>query len=301
VDKAKIVCIVGPTGVGKSALSVELAKKYNAEIISCDSMQVYQNMDIGTAKITKQEMEGVPHYLLSEQSYEQPYNVKIFQEKCRAYIDKILAKNKNVILCGGTGLYLKSVLYDYTFEEQKEDEGYRAFLETKTNEELTAMLEGIDPKALEKIHLNNRKRLIRALMIAAGGKTKSEQEDAQSHTMIYDAYLIGLDCNRDLLHERIDVRVDKMFEQGLVQEVQQLFSDPATWSYTSFMGIGYKEFKPYFLGEQSLDEVKEKIKVHTRQYAKRQYTWFKNQMPVHWYTYEQKEAIEKDLEEWYES
>ena len=297
MDK-KIIAIVGPTGIGKTSLSIELAKALNGEVISCDSMQVYKKMDIGTAKVTKEEMDGIFHYLIDIQEYDQPYNVMIFQDVCRKSIQKIQNKNKQVILCGGTGLYLKAALYDYTFEEETQDEDYLKELNHKSNEELYELLKEIDEKSLEKIHKNNRKRILRALMMAHSGMSKSQREQQQKHIPLYDIYYIGLDVDRNILHQRINDRVDKMFEQGLVEEVTSLFKEEKTWEYTSFQGIGYKEFKDYFLDQITLEETKERIKTHSRQYAKRQYTWFKNQMPVHWYSIDQKEQILKDVKQW---
>ena len=297
MDK-KIIAIVGPTGIGKTSLSIELAKALNGEVISCDSMQVYKKMDIGTAKVTKEEMDGIFHYLIDIQEYDQPYNVMIFQDVCRKSIQKIQNKNKQVILCGGTGLYLKAALYDYTFEEETQDEDYLKELNQKSNEELYELLKEIDEKSLEKIHKNNRKRILRALMMVHSGMSKSQREQQQKHIPLYDIYYIGLDVDRNILHQRINDRVDKMFEQGLVEEVTSLFKEEKTWEYTSFQGIGYKEFKDYFLDQITLEETKERIKTHSRQYAKRQYTWFKNQMPVHWYSIDQKEQILKDVKQW---
>ncbi|MDD7280486.1 tRNA (adenosine(37)-N6)-dimethylallyltransferase MiaA [Floccifex sp.] len=294
MDK-KIIAIVGPTGIGKTSLSIALAKAFDGEVISCDSMQVYRKMDIGTAKVTKQEMENIPHHLIDIQDYDEPYNVMIFQQLCRQAIEDIQSRNKQVILCGGTGLYLKAALYDYTFEEEQVDEEYNQYLHTLSNEQLYEMLKEVDEKALDKIHINNKKRMIRALMMAHMGKTKSEREDSQQHVPLYDVHFIGLDMDRELLHQRIDARVDLMFEQGLVQEVTSLFTNPNTWEYTSFQGIGYKEFKDYFLNHEDLDIIKERIKTHSRQYAKRQYTWFKNQMPVTWYQAGKTQEIIEDI------
>lgn len=297
MDKKKIIAIVGPTGVGKTSLSIQLAKQFDGEIISCDSMQVYRKMDIGTAKVTPEEKENVPHYLIDVQDYDEPYNVMIFQERCRQAIQTIQSKNKQVILCGGTGLYLKAALYDYVFDKEQEDEEYTNYLKSKTNEELYQQLLIEDKEALEKIHPNNRKRMIRALQIAHSGKNKSQREKEQEHKPLYDVYFLGLDIDRELLHERIDKRVDIMFEKGLVKEASELFENPETWQYTSFQGIGYKEFKDYFEGNCTLEEVKKNIKTHSRQYAKRQYTWFKNQMQVHWFDYQDRLAIQQALEE----
>lgn len=298
MDRKKILAIVGPTGIGKTSLSIRLAKLFDGEIISCDSMQVYKQMNIGTAKVTEREKEGIPHYLLDEQEYDEPYNVMIFQTKCRDAIQTIQNKNKLPILCGGTGLYLKAALYDYEFEEEQEDTEYTAYLHSLSNEQLVELLKQKDEKALEKIHPNNRKRVIRALQIAHSGKNKTQREEEQCHEPLYDIFFLGLDIDRDILHERINKRVDLMFKEGLVKEVEELFSDPQTWGYTSFQGIGYKEFKEYFEHARTLEEVKDKIKVHSRQYAKRQYTWFKNQMKVHWFDREDEEQIVKSVKEW---
>ncbi len=297
MDKQKIIAIVGPTGVGKTSLSIQLAKQFNGEVISCDSMQVYKKMDIGTAKVTPEEMGDVVHHLVDVQNIDEPYNVKIFQERARQAIEDVLQRGKLPILCGGTGLYLKSVLYDYTFENQEVDQDYLDTISQYDNETLVTKLKEVDPASLEKIHPNNRKRLIRALQIAHQGTKKSERENEQEHTLLYDVYMIGLDVDRAILHERIHNRVDQMFDQGLVQEVTTLFCQPDTWEYTSFQGIGYKEFKDYFMNQADLEQVKEKIKTHSRQYAKRQYTWFKNQMDVHWYQREDTQ-IAHDVQQW---
>lgn len=295
----KVLVIVGPTGIGKTSLSIQLAKAFHGEIISGDSMQVYDQMDIGTAKITKEEMEGIPHYLVGIQAYDKPYNVKIFQEKARESIQKILQKQKLPILCGGTGLYLKAALYDYVFEEETFDEAYTKYLETLNNDQLYDLLKSKDPLSCEKIHPNNRKRVIRALQIVHEGSSKSQREALQEHKPMYDIYFLGLDMDRGLLYERINQRVETMFKQGLVQEATRLFQDSKTWNYTSFQGIGYKEFRPYFEGTETLDRVKENIKKHSRQYAKRQYTWFKHQMPVHWFDKEDPQIMTK-IREWYD-
>ena len=293
----KVLAIVGPTGVGKTKCSVQLAKRFNGEIISADSMQVYQEMNIGTAKVKEEEKEGIIHYLVDDQSYEQPYNVQLFQTRCRKAIQTIQAKGKLPIICGGTGLYLKAALYDYVFEKEEEDLEYTQFLQAKKTEELYQMLKECDEKSLEKIHPNNRKRIIRALQIAHTGTNKSDREQKQEHKPLYDVYFLGLTCSRELLHERINTRVDQMFEEGLVDEVTQLFSSSKTWEYSSFQGIGYKEFKSYFNGQASLEEVKEKIKTNSRRYAKRQYTWFKNQMDVHWFELGDEKLMD-EIEKW---
>ena len=296
---SKIIAIAGPTGTGKTSLSIALAKELNGEIISADSMQVYKKMDIGTAKVTKEEMEDIPHYLVDIQDYSEPYNVKIFQEKCRQAIDEILAKGKVPILCGGTGLYLKAALYDYVFKDEELDPALLKEIAAMSTEDILARLQIMDPKALEKIHPNNRRRLERALAICSSGENKSSREDEQEHKPIYDVFWIGLNADKKLVDERIDLRVEKMFEDGLVQEVTERFCDPKTWEYSSFQGIGYKEFRDYFENKASLEEVKEKIKIHSRQYAKRQMTWFRHQMPVEWFHLADRDEIVKAAKNWY--
>lgn len=294
----KVIAVVGPTGIGKTSLSLKLAKELNGEIISGDSMQVYSQMNIGTAKILPEQMEGIPHHLVGIQKYSEPYNVKIFQNKSRKAIQEILKKGKVPIFCGGTGLYLKAALYDYEFEEEEPDLEYTAFLNALSNETLYSMLEEQDPKAAKTIHPHNRKRVIRALQIVHSGLSKSQREARQEHRLLYDVYFIGLDMDRDQLYARIDQRVEEMFEQGLAKEVCTLFKDPKTWEYTSFQGIGYKEFRPYLEGKTDLESVKKEIQKHSRQYAKRQYTWFKNQMPVHWFDKNDVSILDA-VKEWY--
>lgn len=279
----KVISVVGPTASGKSSLAIELASTCNGEIISADSMQIYQAMDIGTAKADAEEQNMAVHHLLDVISYEKPWNVAEFQRQCRFWIEDIASRGKVPILCGGTGLYVKAALYDYVFAEDKTDPQLTAALEARSNEELVELLKRKDPAALEKIHPNNRKRLLRAAAIVSAGRSKSETEAAQQHAPLYDVLFIGLQDERTREVARINQRVDRMFRQGLAEEVTRLFSDPATWEYTSFQGIGYKEFKPWFEKQATLDDVREAIKIHTRQYAKRQMTWFRNQMPVCWF------------------
>lgn len=296
----KVIAIVGPTGSGKSALAIDLAKALNGEIISADSMQVYQGMDIGTAKIRPEEMQGIPHHLIDIYRLDQNWNVKTFQTLCRKAIADIIARGKVPILCGGTGLYVKAALYDYSFQEEDETLQEKSqFLNLKSNEELIEILKEKDPKALEKIHPNNRKRLLRASSMALFGLSKSEQEESQNHTPLYDFFLIGLKEDRENEIEKINARVDQMFEQGLAQEVLKLFSDPSSRIGNSFQGIGYKEFTGWLEGQESLDQVKEQIKIHTRQYARRQMTWFRHQLPVHWYHPADRKLIFTKIEEWY--
>lgn len=279
-----IIVIVGATATGKSTLAVKLAKKYNAEIISGDSMQVYKEMTIGTAKITPTEMENIPHYFINTHHYDEEYNVKIFQEKARAYIKDITSRNKNVIICGGTGLYIKALLYDYLFQEAQVDLNYKQLLESKSTEELYALLQKIDLEATNTIHPNNRKRIMRALLIAHSGEKKSDLLKKQTFQPLYDTITIGLNGEREYLYERINKRVDLMIEEGLEEEVKALIKDETTWNLQSMAAIGYREWQAYFMGEKTKEAVIEEIKKNTRHLAKRQYTFFNNQFDVQYFS-----------------
>lgn len=299
----KVVVIVGPTGVGKSKTAVALAKSLQGEIISGDSMQVYKEMTIGTAKITENEMQGVKHYLVNDRSYKDEYNVKIFQQQARSLIDEIHRNDKIPILCGGTGLYIKAVLYDYEFHDQEEDTSFLSFLQERSNSELYVMLRVVDERSLDTIHKNNRQRMIRALMIAHSGEKKSSIVASQEHKEIYDSFIIGLTMDRESLYETINLRVDEMMRNGLLEELHSIVEDESTWSLQSMQGIGYKEWKPYFNKEQTVNECVEAIKKNSRNFAKRQYTWFRNQMQVHWYDIKKedwKEELERELSTWME-
>lgn len=281
--KEKVIVIAGPTGVGKTSLSLQLAQQFHGEIINGDAMQVYRGLDIGTAKITQSEMAGIPHHLIDCFSYQEEYNVMMFQKKARACITEIQRQGKLPIICGGTGLYIKSLLYDYEFIEQEKDEEFLSFLAQLSNEQLYALLRHVDEKACEKIHPNNRQRMIRAIEMAHLGEKKSTLIDQQEHTMLYDAYLIGLTMERSILYERINKRVDDMMEQGLLEEITTLVTqDPTIWTRQCFQSIGYKEWKAYFDGIQSKEACIDQIKKNSRNFAKRQYTWFRNQMELNW-------------------
>lgn len=278
----KVLVIVGPTAVGKSDCGISLAQRFHGEIISGDSIQVYRGLDIGSGKVTLDEIQDVPHYLIDILDNKENYSVADFQRNARKYIDQISGENKLPIIVGGTGLYIKSCLYDYTFNEQTNEETNSEWLEM-TNEALYELLKSIDPKACETIHVNNRKRILRALTIANSGVTKSEIESHQQHKPIYDVMIIGLTCERELLYSRINKRVDLMFEAGLEKEIRLLLDNGVSFEDQAMQGIGYREWADYFQGNSSIDEVKESIKTHSRQFAKRQYTWFNNQMDVTWF------------------
>ena len=293
---SKVVLIVGPTATGKSSLGVELAEKYNGEIINGDSVAVYEKLDIGSAKITPQQQRGIVHHLLGYKKVEEDYSVAHFQMDGRQAIEEISQKNKLPIVAGGTGLYIKALLYDYQF---KAEEGEKNSYEDCSTEQLYEMLKKVDEKSWQQIHAHNRKRIIRALQIAEGGYTKSEIEASQKHEAIYDHLLIGLTMNRDRLKERINQRVDQMMEEGLLEEVKGLFEEYSP-DLHCFSAIGYKEFRAYFTGEQTLEETVELIKTHTRQFAKRQFTWFNNQLDINWFDVEEadyQKKIEERIEE----
>lgn len=294
---SKILIIVGPTASGKSALAVELAEKYGGEIINGDSVSVYRELNIGSAKTDPQQQNGIPHHLLDYVDVEEDYSVARFQQDCRKAITEISERGRMPIVVGGTGLYIKAMLYDYEFRpsETESDEDYSRF----SNEELFEMLRKADEKSTETIHPNNRKRVIRALQIATGGTPKSQIEAAQQHQPVYDSLIIGLTMDRENLKKRINRRVDAMMEEGLLEEVSRLH-EIYPFDLHCFSAIGYREFKAYFDGAQTLEETVELIKTHTRQFAKRQYTWFNHQLPVSWFDIEEenyRKGIEEKIEE----
>ena len=261
-----ILCIVGPTGVGKTKLSVSLAKRYNAIVINADSMQVYKDLNIGTAKVTEDEREGVEHLMFDIVEPTEMYTVYDYQKDLRKILDN--NKNKNIIIVGGTGLYIKAGLYNYVFSEEDNS----SFYDEYSNEELYKMV--LEKDAKSDIHINNRKRMIRFLNRTETIKDKDR--------LLYDVKFIGLTTNRDKLYERINKRVDKMLEDGLLEEVKSLY-DRNIRSKSIMTGIGYKELYEYFDGNISLEESIELIKSRSRKYAKRQYTWFNNQMNGKWF------------------
>ena len=265
-----IIAIVGPTGVGKTKMSISLAKKYNAEIISVDSMQIYKKMDIGTSKVTKEEMDGVVHHMIDIKNPEEDYSVFDYQKDARGVLDKLISEGKNVIIVGGTGLYLKALLYNYEFKENNNRKDFSGY----TNEELYDMVKNIDP--ISKIHVNNRQRLESFL------NNHENNDKIVSDKCIYDAKIIGLTTNRDSLYEAINDRVDKMVSDGLIDEARYFYDNNIN-SKAIKTAIGYKELYLYFDNKISLDDAIELIKKKSRNYAKRQYTWFNNQMNVKWF------------------
>lgn len=271
----KVIAIVGPTAIGKTKISISIAKRFGFDIISADSVAVYKKLDIGSAKPTKDEMDGVKHYLIDVLEPNQQYNVEEFQNLARNIIDK---SDKPVIIAGGTGLYVQSVLYNYEFDAPIRDTSFENKYKEMDNDELYKYLLNKDPSIADRIHPNNRKRILRALEILES-TGKSITEFNGSHEPYYDFYIIYLNVdNRDVLYKRINERVDKMFDDGLLTEVSNLYKEGIFPN-----AIGYKELVPYFNNEISLDTAKEEIKKNSRHLAKRQMTWFKNQMNTHFY------------------
>jgi len=279
-----ILAIVGPTGVGKTKLSVELAKKYNGVILNCDAMQVYKGLDIGTAKIKESEKEGIPHFLFDHVEVEKNYTVYDYQKDARKLLEKY--KEKNIIFVGGTGLYVKAALFDYRFEKEEE----KNFEDSKyTNEELFDLCKKKDPSC--EIHLNNRRRMIRFF-------TRETTEKVEPKPL-YDVKFIGLTTDRNHLYSIIEKRVEKMIKEGLEEEVKQFFEKGLTGKSLE-TAIGYKEFYEYFKGNISYEECVETIKKNSRHYAKRQYTFFNHQLPVKWFdvNYEDFKETIKEVEEY---
>ncbi|MFJ5765054.1 tRNA (adenosine(37)-N6)-dimethylallyltransferase MiaA [Lysinibacillus sp. NPDC093210] len=292
IQQAEVVAIVGPTASGKTALSIELAKKYNGEIINGDSMQIYKDLNIGTAKITEEEMQGVPHHLLSFKEPTESFSVADYQKLVRAKISEIQERGKLPIIVGGSGLYVQAVLYDFQFTEEQVDEvarkAYYEELEKLGPEAMHAKLLALDPKTAETIHPNNTRRVIRALeMIELSGVSKASEEHNRGEIPLYRHLILGLGENmsRDELYDRINRRVDLMMDKGLLQEVKGLWQQNIR-DVQSIQAIGYKELYDYLDGRCTLEEAIESLKQNSRRYAKRQLTYFRNKMDIHF--------IEKD-------
>lgn len=273
----KIIIIAGPTASGKTSISVEIAKHLDTEIISCDSMQIYKNMNIGTAKVTKEEMHCIKHHMIDIVNPNVEYSVAEYSNSAKEIIKSLHNKNKIPVICGGTGLYIDSLLYPLTMgaKDDQVRSQLQKELETYGPEYMHNKLKEIDPKEAEKIHMNNTKRVLRALEIyQINGSIKSDLNDREQN-LNYDTLLICLDMNRNLLYSRINKRVDIMFEQGLENEVQSLLDSGMNFNMQSMKAIGYKEFNDYYVNNLTIEQVKELIKTNSRHYAKRQITWFK--------------------------
>lgn len=286
MKKQPLVVLTGPTAVGKTELSISLAKQINGEIISADSMQVYTKMDIGTAKIKKEEMDGVKHYLIDVLDPSEDFNVVRFQTMAKQAMEEIYAKGKIPIVVGGTGFYIQALLNNINFDDNDADTSYREELEALVKEKgaeyLHNMLREVDEKSAEAIHMNNSKRVIRALeFYHQTGKrmSKHNEEESKKESAYNSAYFV-LNCDRELLYNRINKRIDLMVEEGLLEEVQALKEEGYSRDLVSMQGLGYKEILAYLEGEISLDEAIYILKRDTRHFAKRQLTWFRREKEV---------------------
>lgn len=283
-----MISIVGPTAVGKSELAVQIAHQFNGEVISGDSMQIYKSMDIGTAKVTEEETEGIPHHMINIKEPNESFSVAEFQERVSLLISEITSRQRLPVIVGGTGLYIQAVLYDFNFSSEKRNPDIVEKLEQEAAEQgiesLYNRLKTIDPAQAAKVHPNNERRVIRALEVyETTGQTLSHNHDDQSQNSPYIPHIIGLEMERTALYDRINTRVDEMLDQGLEEEVRSLY-DQGFENCQSMKAIGYKEFIPYFKGEYSYERAVELLKRNSRRYAKRQFTYFKNKLNVQWYS-----------------
>ena len=299
-EKQTLIALTGPTAVGKTALSLALAKELNGEIISADSMQVYRGMDIGTAKIRTEEMQGIPHHLIDILEPEENFDAMQFQQRATNAIADIQARGKVPILVGGTGFYLQTVLYDVPFSEESRDEAVHAALAARRAREGMAELTRVDPEAAAQIHPNNEKRVLRALeyYLSSGDKISLHNAAARERRSPYRLFYFVLNMDRASLYRRIDARVEAMFEAGLVEEVRTLAMRGVPRTATSMQGIGYHELFPYLDGEAELSVCKEQVKTDTRHFAKRQLTWFRRERDARWFMredYASEEAILEDM------
>lgn len=287
-----LVIISGPTAAGKTDLSIALAKEIGGEIISADSMQVYRNFDIGTAKVRPEETEGIPHYLIDILDPDEEFNVFEFKTRALEAMDEIYQNGHIPIIVGGTGFYVQSVLYDIDFTEEETDKSYRRMLEEKAEKEgsdvLHRMLEEVDPKAAEQIHANNIKRTIRALEFyhETGSPISEHNEEQRQKESPYRFAYFVLNRERSLLYERINLRVDQMMEEGLLEEVKGLIDSGVSPDSLAMQGLGYKEIAQYLEGGCDLEKAVYNIKIGTRHFAKRQLTWFRREHDVIWMNYE---------------
>ena len=303
--KKPLIVIAGPTACGKTDISIDLAEKIGGEIISGDSMQVYKYMDIGTAKVTKEEMRDIPHYLVDELYPDEEYNVMLFQQKAKQYMEGIYSRGHIPIIVGGTGFYINALVYDNDFSEEEESEIRKelyAVAENEGAEKLHAMLAEVDPEYAANIHHNNVKRVARALEYyrLTGEKMSEHNKNAKEKETPYNLAFFVLNMDREKLYERINLRVDIMMNNGLEQEVRKLIEMGYSPELVSMQGLGYKEFIPYFNGEISLEQVVDDIKKYTRRFAKRQLTWFRGQTDGTWLdmgTLSKDKALETMLDE----
>lgn len=296
----KVIVICGPTASGKTSLSIELAKKIQGEIVSCDSMQIYKEMNIGTAKPTKEEMQGIKHYLLDFVSPEERYSVADYKKDAKKAIKEIIEKGKTPIVVGGTGLYIDSLIYEIEYPNIQFDEAYRKQLEKRVQieglEKLYQEAEKIDSEAIQKISPNDQKRILRILEIYhATGKTKTQQEiESRKRPPEYEYQVYALKWDREILYKRINQRVDQMLKQGLINEVKEILARHDKFP-TAMQGLGYKEVVQYLNGDVTKEEMIEKIKMETRRYAKRQMTWFRKNKQTIWLDGQEEVEINIDI------
>ncbi|GIP19956.1 tRNA (adenosine(37)-N6)-dimethylallyltransferase MiaA [Paenibacillus sp. J22TS3] len=285
--KPKLLVLVGPTAVGKTRMSIELAHLFNCEIISGDSMQVYRGMDIGTAKITEAEMDGVPHHLIDVLDPHEPFSVALFQDYCSQLIPEITSRGHLPFIVGGTGLYVESVCYEFKFTDAPADEDFRneqfKFAEEHGAEALHDRLKAVDPESAARLHPNDQRRIVRALEIFhLTGQTLSSQLASQKKQSPYDLCIIGLTMDRQLLYNRIEARIDEMMNQGLLAEVESLLKKGYSRGLVAMQGLGYKEMMEHLEDGVPLEEAVIKLKRDTRRYAKRQLSWFRHMRDIHW-------------------
>ena len=292
-----LIILTGPTAVGKTDLSIQLAKAVDAEIVSADSMQIYKYMDIGSAKVTEEEMQGVKHYLVDEIEPDMPFSVSEYKRKAEEYIDEISSRGKNVIVTGGTGLYLNSLIYDMDFGKSDANQELREELNKELEENGPAYmyekLVSLDKEAAERIHPNNTKRVIRAIEVAMSGEKMNDFSKDLRYNKKYRPIIIVLNRDRQALYDRINLRVDIMLKNGLIEEVKGLLEKGYTKDMISMQGIGYKEIIKYFDGEYTLDEAIEIIKRDSRRYAKRQLTWFRRYEDAKWFEIDKFDSAEE--------
>lgn len=307
MKKIPLIILTGPTAVGKTELSINLAKSLNADIISADSMQIYEYMDIGSAKVTKEEMNGVTHYLIDEVKPNYAFSVSEFQSRANKYIEKIHQEGKNVLVTGGTGLYLNSLIYNMDFAKSDANNELRDKLQQELKENgidyMHQKLKELDSDAAGRIHKNNTKRVIRALEVCLSGEKMNDFSNDLRFNEKYEPIIIVLNREREHLYERINKRVDIMMDGGLIDEVKNLLSMGYTKDMISMQGIGYKEIIKYLDGEYTLDEAVEIIKRDSRRYAKRQLTWFRRYKDAKWFNldeYSDKKELEKEVNNYIE-
>lgn len=305
--KQPLIVLTGPTAVGKTSLSISLAKAVNGEIISADSMQVYKKMDIGSAKIRSEEMQGIPHYLVDVLEPEEEFHIVKFQQMAKKTMEDIYSRGKIPILVGGTGFYIQAVTKDIDFTEAQQENDYRkeleALAEEKGGEHLHEMLRKVDPVSADAIHAHNIKRVIRALEFyhQNGSPISAHNEEQKQHESPYNLAYFVLNMPRELLYERIDLRVDQMMKEGLLEEVSRLKKEGCHRGMVSMQGLGYKEILAYLDGEYPLEEAVRVLKRDTRHFAKRQLTWFRREQEVIWvnkdqFSYQEDKILEYMLE-----